>query len=222
MASERSRSFSATRRSFSLTNWAFLASKAFAWALSLSTSVSMSSILTLFLSRAFCAATLFFNFLRISFSSGDKWSKFALFLTGLLSLPSCMLLPSSLSVPYVLSPEDEGLFKFVLFSILLMLGLVSSMIFFRSLADMQPLTNMLCGMTIICCWFFADFAGCKLDGRIVIVFVAGLTPVVLSISVPIVFVCITVYFYLIQASRLFFVLGRNCLFSFLFLENNLF
>ena len=51
----------------------------------------------------------------------------------------------------------------------------------------KEILDYLCGMTIICCWFFADFAGCKLDGRIVIVFVAGFeTPLVLSISVPII------------------------------------
>merc|ERR1712038_715794 len=139
----------------------------------------------------------------------------------LLSLPSCMLLPSSLSVPYVLSPDDEGLLRFVLFSILLMLGLVSSIIFVRSLADMQPLTNMLCGMTIICCWFFADFAGCKLDGRIVIVFVAGLTPLVLSISVPIVLCFYNCIFYLTRANRIFLYSAEIVFFLFLFLENNL-
>jgi len=43
---------------------------------------SMPSILTRFLSLAFCAATLFFNFLRIIFSSDVRWSRLARFLTG--------------------------------------------------------------------------------------------------------------------------------------------
>ena len=52
---------------------------------------------------------------------------------------------------------------------------------------LKNVINYLCGMTIIC-WFLADFDGCKLDGRIVMVLVAGLPPVVvLSISVVIVY-----------------------------------
>ena len=57
---------------------------------------------------------------------------------------------------------------------------------FSSLADIQPFTNTLCGMTIICC-FFADFDDRKVDRCIVVVLEAGLPPaVVLSISVVIV------------------------------------
>ena len=52
---------------------------------------------------------------------------------------------------------------------------------------LKHVINYLCGMTIIC-WFLADFDGCKLDGRIVMVLVAGLPPVVvLSISAVIVY-----------------------------------
>ena len=52
---------------------------------------------------------------------------------------------------------------------------------------LKILINYLCGMTIIC-WFLADFDGCKLDGRIVMVLVAELPPVVvLSISAVIVY-----------------------------------
>ena len=43
---------------------------------------SMLSILTRFLSLAFWAATLFFSFLRIIFSSEVRWSRLARFLTG--------------------------------------------------------------------------------------------------------------------------------------------
>ena len=45
---------------------------------------------------------------------------------------------------------------------------------------------MLCGMTIIR-WFLADFDGCKLDGHIVMVLVAGLHPIVV-VSIPAVIV----------------------------------
>jgi len=43
---------------------------------------SISSVWAFFLSLAVCAATLFFSFLLISLSSGVRWSRFALFLTG--------------------------------------------------------------------------------------------------------------------------------------------
>jgi len=51
---------------------------------------SMSSVCAFFLSLAVCAATRFFNFLLISLSSGLKWSRFALFLTGH-SSSSCLM-----------------------------------------------------------------------------------------------------------------------------------
>jgi len=58
---------------------------------------SISSHCAFFLSLAFCAATLFFSFLLISLSSGDKWSRFALFLTGVNSSSSSSSLMSLMS-----------------------------------------------------------------------------------------------------------------------------
>jgi len=63
---------------------------------------SMSSVCAFFLSLAVCAATRFFNFLLISLSSGLKWSKFALFLTGH-SSSSCLMSKAKIS-----SGETEG------------------------------------------------------------------------------------------------------------------
>jgi len=60
--------FSSSIRCLSSRNW--------------SITVSISSVCAFFLSLAVWAATLFFSFLRMSLSSGDKWSKFARFLTG--------------------------------------------------------------------------------------------------------------------------------------------
>ena len=58
------------------------------------------------------------------------------------------------------------------------------MVKFMKLKSMRKreIIDYLCGMTIICCWFFADFAGCRLDGRIVIVFVAGAVPLVVLLN----------------------------------------
>lgn len=71
--------FSRMRAALSIVSWALVA-----WSRALSsrirffssrssrTTTSMSSICTLFLSLAVCAATLFFNFLLINLSSGER------------------------------------------------------------------------------------------------------------------------------------------------------
>jgi len=70
-----SRSLRALKLSFSKRSLALASSSCFSFS-------SISSIFILFLSLAFCAATLFFSFLLFNFSSGVMWSKLALFLTG--------------------------------------------------------------------------------------------------------------------------------------------
>ena len=77
----RSRSLSSISRLFSL----LILSISFFMALSAS---SMPSILTRFLSLAFCAATRFFSLRRIIFSSGVRWSRLARFRTGGFASPS--------------------------------------------------------------------------------------------------------------------------------------
>jgi len=62
-------------REFSSTSFCL---SSFIWLISF----SISSHCAFFLSLAFCAATLFLSFRLISLSSGDKWSRLALFLTG--------------------------------------------------------------------------------------------------------------------------------------------
>lgn len=86
-----------------------------AWSLEFSSSIlclsslncwittSISSVWAFFLSLAVCAATLFFNFLLISLSSGLRWSKFARFLTGQ-SSSSCLISNGKISS----SGEIEG------------------------------------------------------------------------------------------------------------------
>lgn len=86
-----------------------------AWSLEFSSSIlclsslncwiitSISSVWAFFLSLAVCAATLFFNFLLISLSSGLRWSKFARFLTGQSSSSSCLISNGKIS-----SGEIEG------------------------------------------------------------------------------------------------------------------
>jgi len=80
--------FSSSIRCLSSLNWVIM--------------ISMSSVWAFFLSLAVCAATRFFNFLLISLSSGLKWSRFALFLTGHSS--SSFLMSNAM----ILSGEIEG------------------------------------------------------------------------------------------------------------------
>merc|ERR1712079_50077 len=61
----------------------------------------------------------------------------------------------------------------------------SPMIDLRSLAEIQPLTNMLCGMTMICCWFLFKF-GCKEAGRMVIVLDGARVLLVFTVVVSII------------------------------------
>jgi len=58
---------------------------------------SMSSHCAFFLSLAFCAATRFFSLRLINLSSGERWSRFALFLTGVKSSSSSSSLISLMS-----------------------------------------------------------------------------------------------------------------------------
>lgn len=65
---------------------------------------SMESVAAFFLSLAVWAATLFFSFLLIIRSSGERWSRFARFLTGPFSSSSCSSLMSWKSF----EGEEEG------------------------------------------------------------------------------------------------------------------
>lgn len=144
--SEARRWFWTLRRSFSCWSNFFSASRA------LSAS-SMSSIRARFLSRAFWAATRFFSFLRISFSSVDRWSRLALFRAGA-EFASDSDVDSCLISVFILM-GDAGRFRLMLLPLRMLLGATRRMGFLLLLLPlprvlMPAWVRRLWGMTMIC------------------------------------------------------------------------
>jgi len=119
---------------------------------------SISSIFTRFLSRAFCAATLFLSFRRISFSSGDKWSKLARFLVGW-SLSSSSAVTADAADTVVLTVAGAGLLVALMVGSWTTLAAVAwwleganlKMVACCSLPPLPELRRRLLGSTMICC-----------------------------------------------------------------------
>jgi len=166
------RSLRALKLSFSFTSLALISSSSFILA-------SISSILTRFLSLAFWAATLFLSFLLISFSSGVRWSRLALFLAGCSSKTAASSLSTSLS----LLTLDGGVA--VVAEYCRLMALAGTMILAGCFNFMPPGVELLIwcmillGKTIICwcCPFLPPWMGGFTTIFLTLVGNAGIIPV---------------------------------------------